>query len=281
MKRKLLLIFFLLIGARPAFALTANSTIYWDQSHTLPFLAENGPEGRYSELANHLHAHGFLNVAGTTPLTALDLSTFDILAYGDAMVAFAQVTDDDLQVVRDFVYAGGGLLLMSDIHGSGGHTEMNRLAALFGAQVGLAPFGPTDIYSTRIDHHPVVENVNTIYFRFSSTFDPGILTPYVFHFSRPMLAAGRFGAGRIVILADSDALGNRGDIYIDREDNRQLALSIFRYLAVPERSTCSMLVPVLTMMVNWRRRSSHPRIFSSNTAVKSIAGSDTSGGKIQ
>jgi hypothetical protein len=165
----------------------AAPSVYWDRSHTAAFTF-NGPEGRYSEFADVLQSNGFVNYSGTAPLTSLNLSSYDVLVYGDAMVAFAPVTDDELHAIRGFVYGGGGLLLMSDTKNSGGYTEMSKLAALFGAQIGPQPFSADDVYSTRIDQHPAVRGVNSIYFRYSSTFHPGSLTSHAFHHDQPRLA---------------------------------------------------------------------------------------------
>lgn len=236
-------------GLPPSF----NPSVYWDRSHTADF-EFNGPNGRYSELANQLTTQGYVNSSGTASLTSIDLSAFDILVYGDAMVAFAPITDDELTTIRDFVYEGGGLLLMPDIKNSGGYTEMQKLAGLFEAEIGVQPFMATEIHSTLISPHPSVRDVDSIFFLHSSTFKPGMLTPTAFHFNQPMIAAGEYGQGRVVLIADSDALANvRGDFYINRADNRQLATSIFRYLAVPEPSVHAIVAGTLAAIAVTRR----------------------------
>lgn len=76
-----------------------------------------------------------------------------------------------------------------------------------------------------------------------------------------MLAAGSVGSGRVVILADSDALGygftsgaSIPDRYrdLDRADNWQLAISKFEFLAVPEPTTAVLDGLALLAAVCWR-----------------------------
>lgn len=73
------------------------------------------PERPLLETSKSIGFAGLFKLVATAPLTSIDLSAFDILVYGDGMVAFGPVTQPVLDSLRDFVYEGGGPLLMSDI----------------------------------------------------------------------------------------------------------------------------------------------------------------------
>ena len=216
--------------------------VYWDVSHGV--VDNYQPSGRYSVLVEHLAPLGFQFTEGNFPLDAVDLDPFDVLVLANGSFASTFPSSAEIAAVHSYVNNGGGLLIMSDIEGSSGVAKIQQFADLFGARVGLSKFPPDDVFSTRVDAHPSVAGVDEIYFRFSSTIDPGSLTPYGFYNAMPMLAAGTLGSGRIVLIADGDLFtyAQTGQKYFDLADNRQFADSVFRYLAVPEPSICGLAV---------------------------------------
>jgi hypothetical protein len=231
--------------------------VYWDISHNV--VDEYQPSGRYSVLVDHLAPFGFQFTEGTTSLDSVDLNAYDVLVLANGSFATFFPSIAEIAAVESFVRSGGGLLILSEIAGSSGVAKIQQFANLFSAQVGLARFPPDDVFSTNVGLHPSVAGVDQIYLRFSSTIEPGILTPYAFYESMPMLAAGHYGAGRVVLIADGDlftyASEGFGAKYFDFADNRLLAESVFRYLVVPEASTAILsMLAAATILLGARRR---------------------------
>jgi hypothetical protein len=243
----------LLIGKCFGFEPMPSVSVYWDISHGV--VDNYQPSGRYSVLVDHLAPLGFEFTEGNSPLDAANISSFDVLVLANGSFANTFPTSAELAAVQSFVDNGGGLLILSDIAGSSGVAKIQQFADLFGAQVGLAKFPPDDVYSTSVGFHPSVAGVDQIYLRFSSTIEPGLLTSYAFYNSMPMLAAGDIASGRVVLIADGDLFTYPpfGQQYFNLADNRQLAESVFRYLAVPEPSMLCLAIVGATTLLTLRR----------------------------
>jgi hypothetical protein len=228
--------------------------VYWDVSHGV--VDEHQPSGRYGVLVDHLAPFGFQFTEGSVGLEAARLSAYDVLVFAAGSFADTFPTAAELSAVQSFLQGGGGLLVLSEIAGSSGTPKIQQITNLFGAQVGLSTFPTFDVFSTSVGVHPSVSGVRQIYIRFSSTISPGALTPYAFYEEMPMLAAGHFDGGRIVLIADGDlfTFAPFGPHYFDLADNRQLAESVFRYLAIPEASSLHLGVAGTAMLLRRRRR---------------------------
>jgi uncharacterized protein DUF4350 len=221
-------------------ALPASSPsveVYWDiHPANVGIPTAYTPSGRYSVLVDHLEPLGYHITEGIAPLDTVDLSAAGVLVISDGSDGLSLYTSAELAAIDSFVQHGGGLLLLTDVNGSSATARMQQVVGPFGAQILPGTFFSTDIYSTSLFEHPTLAGVDEVYFRFSSTFSPGILTPYAYHFSQPMIAAGEVGQGRVALIADSDlftALPGQFQ-YFNMANNRQLATSTFAYLAIPE-----------------------------------------------
>lgn len=252
------LILALLVTA-PARALPPTSTeVYWDvHPATIGVSTAYTPSGRYSAMVDHLAPLGFHFTEGTAPLDTVTIDPDGILVIADGSDGLTLFSPAELNAISSFVQNGGGLLLLSDASVTSGAARMQQAMSLFGAQF-QGGFPIFDVESTSIISHPAVAGVDDIYFRFSSTFSPGVLTPYAFNDALPMVAAGQVGHGRVVLIADSDALTyvpNHVN-YFDMADNRQLAASTFRYLAVPEPASAIAAIMGLGGCLGLRRKHS-------------------------
>ena len=225
--------FCLLFGSLLATHKANAQNVYWDISHGVRDNYQ--PSGRYDVL------------------DSTDLSGFDIMVVATGSYADITPTSAEIATIESFVQSGGGLLILSEIAGAAGTPNVNLVANIFGAQVGLQSFPASDVFSTTVGTHPSVDGVNQIYLRFSSTFSPGSLTTYADINGLPMLAAGEFGAGRVVLIADGDLFTDPPGFtapYIDNADNRQLAISTFDYLtptAIPAPAALPAGIALLGM----------------------------------
>jgi len=214
--------------------------VYWDISHGVTDNYQ--PTGVYGVLVDHLSPLGYNVTEGSAALDAVNLSDYDILVLARGSCSTAAFTGAELNAIDGYVRGGGGMLVLSDISGSAGMANIQQVADLFSATVGLAKFPPNDVYSTSVATHPSVVGVGQIYFRYSSTIDPGDLTAYAWYGAMPMLAAGPLGQGRVVLIADGDLFTKQPNLpaYFDEADNHQLAESTFAWL-VPEPAALALL----------------------------------------
>lgn len=210
-------------------------SVYWDIGHGVEDDYE--PSGRYAELIDHL-GPSFRVTAGTAPLDSVDLVTQDILILAAGSCAYSFFTPDELDAVEDYVHAGGSLLLLSDLPGGSGTPKINQVARRFGAEVGVSSLPGNQLRSTWIADHPVVAGVEEITVVVGGAFYPGDLTVQIESRGYPLLASGLRGLGKLVIIADGDLFTTFGSFpfpirYFDLSDNRQLATSVFSYIATP------------------------------------------------
>ena len=229
-----------------------GAEVYWDISHGV---SDNyRPSGRYSVLVDYLATKGYTFTEGTGALDTADLSNYDILVIANGSCSSIAFTQEQISAIDGYVRAGGGMLVLSDISGSSGTSQIQQVANLFSATVGLSKFPPDDVYSTSLGSHPAVANVGEIYLRYSSTVDAGDLTAYAWYNTMPMLAAGTVGDGRVVLIADGDLFTKPPyyPSYFDKADNHLLAESTFTWL-VPEPATFTLLVIGGFVLVRRRR----------------------------
>jgi hypothetical protein len=239
--------------------LNANSAnavkVIWDIGHGV--VDNYRPNGSYSALVNQLAPAGFQFTESTVPIERLPFDDFQILVLANGSFAEAFPSAAELNAVEKFLGRGGSLLIMADAAGTSGAPKIQQFANLFDAQVGVSQFPSLDVFSTSVIPHPAVAGVDSVYLRFGSSLNPGKLSSYVFHNDLPMLAAGEFNGGRIVLIADGDLFATAPGVappFIDRADNRQLADSVFSYLAVPEPNAISLAMVSVPMLCAMRRR---------------------------
>ena len=200
--------------------------VYWDISHGVN--EDNySPSGQFSVLLDHL-GNEYQFTEGNDPLDEADLELHDILVIASGSASQDNFRPVELMAIDSFIRQGGSLLLLSETRGASGIAQVQQVADLFNVRIGIVDFPGNDVNSTRIEDHAAVEGVDRVYIRFSSTFSPGDLTPIVWKDLLPMVATGIHGTGKIVLIADNDIFT---ELYFDREDNRKLSESVFRYLS--------------------------------------------------
>jgi hypothetical protein len=118
---------------RPAYAAGAGPVVAIDEAHAnFHTLA-----GKYAPFGALLTADGYRVRTSTAPFSALALRGIGVLVIANARSpapGASAFTADEIAAVRDWVSAGGSLLLISD-HAPFG-TAASRLAAAFGVNMG-------------------------------------------------------------------------------------------------------------------------------------------------
>jgi len=179
-----------------------------------------------------------------------------------------RLTADEIAAVHDFVRGGGGLVVLGETEQDKYGNNINDLLARFGlyvenatvfdythyhrvtswmlaqlgddaAKTGLLSrvrrvcFYRAGVLSVRADAQPVM-------------FTSDVAQPP----HRPVVAAATCGRGRVIVVADSDWLG---DEFLGEYDHRQLWLNIMYWVAAPafERGVETIAEAAITCDANW------------------------------
>ena len=127
--------------ARPAYAANEHPKVLFDEAHHNFHTAT----GRYKPFADLITSDGYRITPNSQPFTAAALKPFDILVISNALGApqmnapeasNSPFTDAECDAVRDWVRAGGALLLISDHAPMGAAAE--KLAQRFGVGMSKA-----------------------------------------------------------------------------------------------------------------------------------------------
>jgi hypothetical protein len=144
--------------AKPAY-LAEHPRVVIDEAHRNFHTAE----GRYKPLADLLRSDGYEVAPGKQPFTAEFLKSARVLVVANALGPGANddtsppaFTQAECEVVRDWVRAGGSLLLISD------HTPMGAAAEMLGRAVGVQ-FGKGFVFSL----DPKATYANPTFLRYS------------------------------------------------------------------------------------------------------------------
>ncbi|HEX8459430.1 MAG TPA: hypothetical protein VF656_19210 [Pyrinomonadaceae bacterium] len=126
--------------ARPAYT-SKHPKVLFDEAHNNFHTAD----GRYKPFADLIKSDGYLVTPNRQPFTAAALKPYDILVISNALGApqmnaaeasNSAFTDAECDVARDWVRAGGALLLIADHAPMGAAAE--RLAERFGVNMSKA-----------------------------------------------------------------------------------------------------------------------------------------------
>jgi len=180
-------------------------------------------------------------------------------------------TSDELAAIREFVGNGGGLVVLAESEQDKYGNNLADVASMFGITVEhrsvqdysthhQAPSWIHGVPSDSRSTHPILKGVaETVFYRAGSlTVQPDadavvVLTTTASASAShaPLLAAASYGAGRVVVFADSDLFG---DDCIDAFDHRQLWLNTLYFCAYPSFAASSPLLPsAVAASGEWKR----------------------------
>ncbi|MFM9836627.1 MAG: choice-of-anchor D domain-containing protein [Cyclobacteriaceae bacterium] len=179
-------------------------------------------EGPITVLMGDIRSRGGLSAVLTIPLTAAKLDTLDIITIDDTI---ALLSSADLDLLKNWMKAGGGLVLMAD--NSASMTSINYLLTGTGITETSVLF--TSATFTNIKSHPttvgVVQVQADLYGSYATVVAPA--QAIVFDdLSRPHIAVSNLSLGKVI------TIGNElmADFEIGFVDNRKFSNQIIDWL---------------------------------------------------
>ena len=194
-----------------------SATVLWDTSRT-PRQGSDGVydiNGVFSSLANVLSDSGITFVSSASPLDSIDLSQYGALVIAATSAYGSAYSDAEAQLIGQFVENGGGLVILAE--DSNFTNNIYRVTAYFGVSVaqstGLNKILPGS-------DHPIYNGVGAIEF-----YNGGEVSKDGTRFA---ITAFEHGAGRVVVVGDSNLFDNR---WLPAGDNRVFAANVFQWAA--------------------------------------------------
>jgi hypothetical protein len=180
----------------------------------------------YSTWVTSLTNRGYVVETNTfDPITPIVLEGYDVFVIPQA---YSSYTADELAAIQNFVYNGGGFLVIGDDN-PWIYTELTSFAGITWAS------GGTSGTTTDITLHPVTTGVTTVY------LDAPVAIMYVTGVAQDlirdpahniMLAVSEQPSGKVAGFADENTLWNYA---ISQADNLLLANNMIDWLAIPIR----------------------------------------------
>jgi len=213
-----------------SYAEADKSVLFIEDGSYSGYTINNGLSDLRMELVNI----GFqVDQITVSSISADDLVGYDVVVFSTGWSWYgsgpgALVSSSTVDIFKDFVNGGGGLYLLGENSGFPvWNNSVSNIGEPFGLQVDMAEYVETvdDITS-----HEVTEGVDSISFPYGSAIsvDSPAMSLARFSNGKTMLAVSEYGAGRVAIIADINVHSNS---YINTEDNLQLELNIFNWLA--------------------------------------------------
>ncbi|HID74019.1 MAG TPA: hypothetical protein EYP43_03090, partial [Thermoplasmata archaeon] len=200
--------------------LNASITVYADRGKV--FVDDvHGDVSGYDDLLDALSDEGYDPVNASdagTELTAMLRARWVLLPAPNTL------PEDAMEVLRDYVRLGGGLLMLADADPDG----YSRMTGPMGINWSFSP-GKYDDTTSDIGDHAVTDDVDTVYLRSpAASLDLDGGTALVTSSNGAIVAAAvEYGEGRAVLISDDDLLG---DDSLSREDNLRLGMNAASWL---------------------------------------------------
>jgi hypothetical protein len=206
-----------------------SRSILWDIHHGIcPIFCH--PDSNNTILQNLLEDMGHPIFVSDSGILNLNLNDFGVIISSVFTTWDSPYTNEEVSVFRDFVYEGGGLLIIGDEIGWNPE-NINPVAEEFGTTTGLDLIQPKFLLITDLEKHPIFSGVDTLYFVHAGRL--GTAPPSI-----PVAreAAGRvvvtvveYGEGRVVITGDANGF-NELDSLFSIHGNELFTKNIIRWL---------------------------------------------------
>jgi len=210
-----------IVSARPI------KYVLFDQTHGTDSISS------YSTWVTSITDRGYVVETNTIdPITPIVLEGYDVFVIPQAHSSY---TTDELVAIQNFVFNGGGLLVIGDDNPSI-YTDLTSFAGITWTSGGMS--GVT----TDITPHPVTTGVTTVYLNspIAVMYVTGVAQDLVRDPAHNiMLAVSEQPSGKIIGFADEDSLWNYA---ISQADNLRLANNMIDWLAIPIRYEHELIV---------------------------------------
>lgn len=225
-------------------------TVLWDTSHGVADSGQYQPSGYYQTLTQHLGDNGFIVDTTSDGFLVDDPAGYDVAVVSLTSAFYSTYTPDEVTRIADFVYDGGGLLIMGD---RGPNTNIQPVASKFGITLGFSDLSPYEVYTSELDlSHPVFDGFGTddqIFMYAAGELKLSVSSP-AFSIAlqegtgKTIVATAQYNNGRILAIGDSTLWAVNPNVinhHFYEADNPQFSVNTFTYLAVPEPATFLLL----------------------------------------
>jgi thermitase len=206
--------------------------VLFDQTHGTDSITYD-----YSTWVTSLTIRGYVVETNIIePITPIVLEGYDVFVIPQAHSSY---TADELSAIQNFVFNGGGLLIIGD-DDPWIYTSLTSFAGITWES------GGTSGITTDITPHPVTTGVSSVYLSAPIAFMyvTGVAQDLVRDPAHNiMLAVSEQPNGKVIGFADEDSLSNYA---ITQEDNLRLANNMIDWLAIPIRYEHDLAVSLET-----------------------------------
>ena len=219
-------------------------TVLWDTSHGVADGGQYQPGGYYQSLAEHLGNNGFTVNTTSQGFLVDDPDGYDVAVVCLTSAFYGSYTAAEVTRITDFVNAGGGLLIMSDMV-LAPNANIQPVASEFGITAGVSDLGSLHAYTSDFVSHPIFNAVNSVFMYAGGELavsSPSLEVAWEQGTGKTIAAVTQYGQGRVVALGDCSmwTVSANWD-YLNEADNAQFSVSTFNFLAVPEPATVMLL----------------------------------------
>jgi hypothetical protein len=250
MRRSLLLFCLVTVLSVPAFA----GSILWDVSHGIYF--DYYPGGRYSQMVSHLGSLGYPVTTTTSGFLVDDPAGYSAIVIAVGSSWDTEYSAAEVDVIKNYVNAGGGLLLMAD-NPSTMLFDILPVAQAFGFDIGTSEVVPYDTYTSDLTPDPIFDGVTSIYMRAAGGISGGTVVARQEITLTPLVSVTTYGSGRVILMGDNNSFD---DAYRGQVDNIKWEENSIEWLTgstqVPEPASLLFLGTGLGVigLAAWRKR---------------------------
>jgi hypothetical protein len=242
-------------------------SVLWDISHGTSSNVDIHTE--YSELEGLLAGEGISLSTTSTGVLNETLDNFDTLvlsAKTTGTIDTYAYTNEEIDAITDFVFNGGGLLIMGDDNRSTvpSNLTIDPIANKFGVQIGWKGISNSQSNtSTSFAIDPIFDNVSKLFFLNAGEnllVDGDLADSSALAWvdtGEALITSATYEQGRVLTIGDADLFW--GPI-IEEPDNGQFSINVFNYLTsrpehvVPEPATIAMLGFGAVALLRTRRK---------------------------
>ena len=206
-----------------------QSRVLWDETHGV--YASYGYQGNFSSYTAQLEAAGYVVGNITSGVASTNLDDLGVLVVSVTSAVNSGYTSAEAALIVDFVNAGGGLLVLCDNTTLGWRANLDPITSAFGIGCHTSTISNS---ITTIVSHPVTAGVASLAFAVGGALAPGAsATAVALDGSLAAVVVREYGAGRVVVVGDVNALDNNN---LPSASNAVLGANVMTWLSKDQGS---------------------------------------------